>query len=582
MSDFIKKINSGKIKQPEFIPMSRKELDALGWNEVDVLLITGDAYVDHHSFGIALIGRTLIAAGYRVGIIAQPDWKDSESLKVMGRPTIACAISSGNLDSMLSLYTSGRRIRKEDAFSPGGKVSLRPTLAVSVYSNLAKSAFPDLHIIIGGVEASMRRIAHYDYWKDKILPGVLVSSKVDIILYGMAEKTVLKVLERIKSGATLDGIKGTAVYLGEKKGAIFLSELAKEYVELPSYDRILRERGALLQSFKVVESESNPYSGKGLYQKYDNRIVVIEPPEIPLTQEELDAVYELPFTGRPHPKYKEKIPAYEMIKDSITALRGCPGGCSFCGLGLHQGKFVTCRSIGSVINSAKKLSEKPHFRGTVTDIGGPTANVYGNIAKNIELCKKCKRPSCLCPIICANYQTDDVEFATLLNDILKLNKVKHVFISSGIRLDLAKRQPKLMKQIMQKHTSGHLKVAPEHLDERVLELMRKNKAEDFYDFIEFFRRESAACGKEQYIVPYFISNFPGCGKAASSKVEVFLEKNKWSLQQVQDFIPLPMTIASAMYYAETDVNSNHIEVNKGLKERRDQLYSLKKKRSSPK
>lgn len=579
MLDFIKRLSLGKLNQPEFIPMSKKELGVLGWNEIDILLITGDAYVDNHSFGIALIGRTLIAAGYKVGIVAQPDWKNLESLKVMGRPKIACAISSGNLDSMLNIYTSGRRIRKEDTFSSGGKAGQRPPLAVTVYSNLAKSAFPGLPMIIGGIEASMRRVAHYDYWKDKILPSILVSSKADILLYGMAEKTILKVVERIKSGNTFDGIRGTVVYLGEKKSKEFLVSSAKQYIELPSYNKILEEKGALLESFKVVELESNSYSGKGLYQKYDKRVIVVEPPEIPLTQEELDTVYELPFANRPHPKYKDKIPAYEVIKNSITSLRGCPGGCSFCGLGLHQGKFVTCRSLDSIIKSVKKLSEKPHFRGTVTDIGGPTANVYANKVEDFELCKECKKPSCLYPVICTNYQVDDVEFAKLLNEVLKLDRVKHVFISSGIRLDLTKRQTKLMKQIIQKHTSGHLKIAPEHLDEKVLKLMRKNRAVDFYDFIEFFNRESAACGKEQYLVPYFISNFPGAGRESSTKVDKFLEKNKWSLQQVQDFIPLPMTIASAMYYAETDTDGNPIEVNKGLKERREQLRSLKKKRS---
>ena len=579
MQYFLNRLLDGNLGQPEFIPMSGKELAILGWDGIDILLVTGDAYVDHHSFGIALIGRTIIAAGYRVGIVAQPDWKNSEFLKVMGRPKLACAVSSGNLDSMLNIYTSGRRIRKEDSFSPGDKAGLRPPLAVSVYSNLAKAAFPGLPLIIGGIEASMRRIAHYDYWKDKILPSILVSSKADILLYGMAEKSILEVLERIKAGSSLDGIRGTALYLGDKKSSVFFTESVNEYIELPSYDRILNEKSTLLESFKLVESESNPYSGKGLYQKYDNRVLVVEPPEIPLMQKELDAIYALPFTDRPHPKYKEKILAYEMIKDSITALRGCPGGCSFCGLGIHHGKFVSCRSIDSIIESVQRLSKKPHFRGTVTNIGGPTANVYANRAKDIELCKKCRRPSCLYPIICANYQIDDAEFSKLLNEVLKLDKVKHVFISSGIRLDLAKKQPKLMKQIVQKHTSGHLKVAPEHLDKRVLALMRKNGAEDFYDFIKFFRRESAACGKKQYLVPYFISNFLGCGKEAASKVNNFLEKNKWSLQQVQDFIPLPMTIASAMYHAKTDTEGNPIEVNKGLKERREQLHSLKKKRS---
>ncbi|OGV17174.1 MAG: YgiQ family radical SAM protein [Lentisphaerae bacterium GWF2_38_69] len=557
--------------------MTRKDIDSLGWKEIDILLVTGDAYVDHPSFGAAIIGRVLIVAGYRVGLISQPNWRDKEALTIMGRPRLACAITSGNLDSMLNIYTPARRLRKDDDYSPGGKPGLRPPMALQVYSNLAKAAFPGLPVILGGIEASMRRIAHYDYWKDKILPSILLTSKADILIYGMGERAVLKTVEAVKAKKELKNIQGSAILLGEKQSKEFLASKLTDYTELPSFENIALNKQDFMDSHLIAEKESNPYCGKGLFQKYDKRIVVIEKPELPLSTEEMDAVYELPFANKPHPFYKEKIPAFEMIKNSITAVRGCPGGCSFCGLGLHQGKFVAQRSKNSILKSIRKLTELSTFRGTVSDIGGPTANVYGNSVRSMDKCKKCRRPSCLWPDICLNYIVDDHALSDILKQAANIEKVKHLFISSGIRLDLAEKQPETMRKIIHNHTSGHFKIAPEHLDDEVLKLMRKSKSDYFYEFIDKFRKETQSAGKEQYLVPYFISNFPGCNQEHMKKLDAFLIKSHWAPQQVQDFTPLPMTIASAMYYCETDTDRKPITVNKGLKYRREQLLVLKRK-----
>jgi uncharacterized radical SAM protein YgiQ len=559
--------------------MSKKECDSLGWKEIDILLITGDAYIDHSSFGAAIIGRILLDAGYKVGIIAQPDWKNPKSILEFGRPKIACAITSGNLDSMLNIYTAARRLRKEDAYSPGGKIGLRPQHAVNVYSNLARSSFPGISVIIGGLEASMRRIAHFDYWKDKIFPTFLQTSKANILLYGMCEKSIIDVVSRIKNNQNLDNIPGTAVLLGGNASKDFLKNTNKEeFIELPSFDEVCSQKSSLMISHKLSEQEMNPYCGKKIIQKYGNRLLVVNKPAMPHTTKEIDNIYSLPFSKLPHPIYKEKIPAFEMIKNSITSIRGCPGGCSFCGLGLHQGKFLQSRSSNSILNEIKKLTILRYFKGTVSDIGGPTANAYKSDPKDAEKCKKCRRPSCLYPNICSNFSIREKELISLLNEVLKIEKVKHVFITSGIRLDIAVNQPKLMKEIIRKHVSGHLKVAPEHLDNKVLKLMRKNSAECFYKFIDSFTKESQKIGKKQYIVPYFISNFPGADNNSMKEVDKFLRKANWSLQQVQDFIPLPMTIASAMYYEGIDYNMNPIHVNRGLKERRPQMKKLKKKR----
>ena len=579
MQNFINKIKRNTLKQPRFIPTTKEELEQIGWIGIDVLLITGDAYIDHPSFGISIIGRVLIAAGYRVGIIAQPDWRNSDSLKVLGIPKLACGISSGNMDSMLNLYTGARRLRKKDAFSPDGKINPRPPRSLTVYANLARSVFSTVPVIVGGLEASMRRFSHYDYWRDKIQPSIMINTKADLLIYGMGEKAVVEAIDRISANMNLNAIPGTVRMLGKKETAEIINLKDDSYRKLPSHKEILSTPGALLLSHKIIEEEMNPYSSGRIMQQYGERMIVAEPPSIPLSTSEMDFIYDLPYAGLPHPEYGKKIPAYEMIKDSIVSVRGCPGGCSFCSLGMHQGKFISSRSEESILKEAKKLSFKKDFHGTISDIGGPTANAYGNKPVNFEVCIKCRRPSCFFPKICSNYLIDENKLLSLLREASKLPKIKHVFINSGIRLDLALHQKKLMRLIIKSHVSGHLKLAPEHLDKKVLKLMRKNPAEDFIEFIKFFDKETCVLGKKQYIVPYFISNFPGCDNEAAEVVDKFLSKTKWSLQQVQDFIPLPMTIASAMYYDCLDCNQNPIKVNKGLKARRHQLKLLKKNRN---
>jgi len=558
--------------QPDFIPATIEEIKKIGWQEIDIIIISGDAYVDHPSFGVAVIGRLLIASGYRVAIISQPDWKNENSLKIFGKPQIAFAISSGNIDSYLKNYSAARRFRKSDEYSENAKTGLCPPNAVVKYCNLARKAYPGVKIIIGGIEASMRRAAYYDYWHDKIRPSILVESKADFLIYGMAERTILELIEKINSPKEFSSLRGIARLLGAKESENVTSN---EYRNLPSFEEVLKNPAKLMEEIKIIEEESNPFNARPLLQKNNNRILLINPPQIPLSTPELDLIYNLPFAYSPHPKYKAKIPAFEMIKHSITAVRGCPGGCSFCSLALHQGKFLQSRSIESVICEIRKISKKDFFKGTISDIGGPSANCY-SLSQSLSLsCKKCRRVSCLFPTICTEFKINDTFFAKLLKTAKEEPNVKNVFVSSGLRTDIALRQKNTTKQIIREHVSGHLKIAPEHLDDEVLKLMRKNKSEDFFKFLKLFMEETKAIGKEQYIVPYFIANFPGSGEEEFSKIKDFLQKSKWRLQQVQDFIPLPMTLASVIYYLEKDINGNPIKVNKGLRERRKQIYALK-------
>lgn len=558
--------------------MSREEMKKLGWDRIDILLITGDAYIDHPSFGAALIGRLLIAEGYRVGIIAQPEWQNPESVKVLGVPALACAVTSGNLDSMVNIYTAGRRFRRDDAYSPGGKTGKRPPHALTVYSQLLKRAFPGMPVVLGGIEASLRRVAHYDYWQDKIKPGVLVDSKADILVYGMGERATLEIFLRISRKTSLRGIKGTAVLLGKNAAFDFMDKEASEYIQLPSYDEHLKNRDAVMLSTLTVEREMNPYSGKGLYQLCGERLLLVESPAPPLSPDEMDKVYSMPFSRMPHPSYREAIPAFETVKDSVCAVRGCPGGCSFCGLVSHQGHFISSRSHQSIIDEIKRLVKMKVFRGTVSDIGGAAGNIYGHGSFDKEKCRKCRRSSCLFPEKCPNYNAEENSLLQLLDKIGKIEGVKHLFINSGLRLDLALLQKKQTRELIKKHISGHLKVAPEHLHPEVLKLMRKNKADDFYEFLDFFYEESRRAGKEQYLVPLFISNFPGSSEKEMKVVDDFLNSRNWSPQQVQDYIPLPMTMGAAMYYSGKSPDGKTISVNRGLKERRPQINMLKKKR----
>lgn len=561
--------------QVKFMPMTRSEMDQLQWDELDFLLITGDCYVDHPSYGIAVIGRLALSLGYRVGIIAQPDWKNPESLKGMGRPRFGCGVTSGNMDSMVNIYTAGRRLRREDAYSEEGRTGMRPPHALSVYSQLVKQAFPGLPVVVGGMEASMRRVAHYDYWQDKMRPSALIDTKADILCYGMGERPMAEIFRRMEHGEDLRGIRGTAVLLGKKAAEEFIP--GEQYLELPDWESSQKDKDTLMTSTKLIEQEMNPFGGRGLFQRYGERIVVLEPPPEPLSREELDQVHDWDFAGLPHPRYTKRIPAFETIKDSIPAVRGCPGGCAFCGLVAHQGRHVVSRSCESIQRDVKRLASRPHFRGTVSDIGGAAGNIYGSKVLDKEKCARCRRSSCLVPVRCPNYQCDGLEELEMLRQVRSMPEVKHLYINSGIRLDLALSQKELFRELVRHHVSGHLKAAPEHLHPKVLKLMRKSSAEEFYEFRRRFEEESAKCGKEQYIIPLFISNFPGCGDEEMAVVDRYLEENHWSPQQVQDYIPLPMTMGAAMYYTGKDSDGNPIPVNRGLKERRTQIGMLKRK-----
>jgi uncharacterized radical SAM protein YgiQ len=587
----------------QFLPMTRAEMKVRGWNELDVLIITGDAYIDHPAFGAAVIGRVLEADGWRVGIIAQPDWTKPESLTVMGRPRLFCGITAGNLDSMLSHYTAARRKRKEDSYTPGGVVGKRPNLAGMVYTQLAKKAFPGVVTVIGGIEASLRRTAHYDYWQDKLRPSILQDSKADLLVYGMGERAIREIARRLVGQASLypeslcsggeqakntlpntgsasynksdplSGIPGTARLLGGKESA----ELDfSDCVKLPTFEECQADKKAVLELTRLTEREQNPFTGKPLVQFHGARAVLIEPPAKPLTTAEMDRVYELPYTRLPHPSYKEPVPAFTMIKESVTVVRGCGGGCAFCGLGLHQGRFLTSRSEDSVVREVKTMAEMPTFSGTITDLGGPTANLYGCANGVCEACKVCRRASCLFPKICPNLELDAESAIHLMKRVRELAKVKHVFIQSGIRMDVALRNPQYIRELAKHHVSGHLKVAPEHMHPNVLKKMRKPGPETFCEFQKVFEEENRAAGKKQYLVPYFISNFPGSTEGEMKAVEKFVRAEEWKLQQVQDFIPLPMTPAAAVYYTGLDYETGEpVPVIRGLAERRTQMKQLR-------
>ncbi len=557
-----------------FVPMTREEMTARGWDAIDILIVSGDACVDHPTFGPPLIARVLLDAGYRVAIIAQPDWRNPASVKTFGRPLIGCGIASGNMDSMVKLYTAGRRLRKEDMYSPGGKAGLCPPHATVVYSQLVRQAFPGLPIVIGGVEASLRRVAHYDYWQDKMRPSIIVDSKADILCYGMGEVTMLEIFERLKERAPLSGIRGTCRYLGGKESQAFQPD--DNCVMLPSFEEICTDKTAIMRQTKMVEHEMNPWCGRRLVQPTNGRLLIVEPPREPMTTEEFDHFSELPFTGVQHWSYTEKIPAWETVKDSITVVRGCPGGCAFCGLVCHQGRQLVCRSPESIVRSITKLTQQPFFHGTISDIGGAAGNIYGHHPKNPEMCKKCRRVSCIFPDFCKNYDCDERPLMSLIDRIMRIPGVKHLFINSGIRLDLALVQPRQTEKIIRNHVSGQMSVAPEHLDATVLKLMRKGKSDEFDRFRAIFERVSRSVGKRQFLVPYFISNFPGCTARHMRVVDDYLSREHWNPQQVQDFIPIPMTMGTAMYCAEITPDGAPIHVNKGLAERRPQRNIFRK------
>ena len=544
------------------LPATRDEMLARGWTELDVLIVTGDAYVDHPSFGAAMIARVLEAEGLRVGVVAQPDWRTPASLQVMGRPRLFCGVTAGNLDSMLANYTAARHKRREDDYSAGGLPGRRPNHAAVVYAQLARGAFPGLPVVLGGIEASLRRVAHYDYWEDKLRPSILVDSKADLLVYGMGESAVREIARRLGaaagSGETADlsGIRGTARLLGANAAR---RPAARRRRRPALAGRNSRRTGPGCWRPPGSSRPSRAPSAAGGWCSSTVRARwSSSPPRRRLRETELDALYDLPFTRLPHPAHTAPIPAFTMIRDSVTIVRGCAGGCSFCGLGLHQGKFIASRSEASILRELGRLAADPGFRGTVSDLGGPSANLYGCRNGVDDACRACRRPSCLVPAICRHFKIAEEPAIGVLRSARGVPGVKHVFVQSGIRMDVALRTPKYLRELVRHHVSGHLKVAPEHLDPSVLRRMRKPGGV-FEPFLEAFRRESAAAGKEQYLVPYFISSFPGCTQEEMRVVEDYLHASRWNLQQVQDFIPLPMTPAAAMYVTGIDYETGEAD-----------------------
>ncbi len=535
----------------EFLPITVEEIKKRGWDDIDVVLITPDAYVDHPSFAIAIIGRVIESKGYKVAILSQPDYKDVNEFRKFGKPKICFAISGGNMDSMINKYTHNKKPRSEDEYSPGGKPNKRPDRATIVYSNMAKMAYSDVPVIIGGIEATMRRFVHYDYWSDMIRKPILKISKADLLVYGMGEKTIIEIIERLKKGEEIKkirDIRGTVFKLGEKEITNYLNQT--DIIKLPSYEEIVSNKENFLKMTKIIYENLNPYFAKRLIQFSDTRAIVANPPALPLTTEEMDSIYNLPFNYKPHPFYKEKIPAYETVKNSIVIHRGCFGGCSFCSLSFHQGKFIQSRSENSIIKEIEKISENKKI--VITDIGGPSANMYKISGKNIEICKKCIKNSCLYPGICKNLNLDFKPLLNLMKKIREHKNIKKVFIASGIRMDMALMCREYIKEIAFHHTSGQLKVAPEHTQEKVLNLMKKPNFKIFLEFKKHFNEFSKKANKEQYLVTYFISAFPGTTLNDAIDMAVFLKKHNLKPLQINDFLPAPGEYATAMYLCEKD------------------------------
>lgn len=559
-------------KSAPVLPVSRDEMDRLGWDACDIILVTGDAYVDHPSFGAALIGRYLESLGYRVGIIPQPDHGSTEDILRLGLPGLFVGVTSGAMDSMVNHYTSLNRLRSNDAYSPGGRPGSRPDRALLRYVNLVQRAMPGVPVVIGGIEASMRRFSHYDYWSDRVRKSVLLDSKASVLVYGMGERAAGETAAALESGGDLRGIRGTAVYMGA--GAFERSDI-EEYVELPSHERVVRDPEAFMEMTRVIERESSPWSGSVLVQRADSRVVVAGPPAIPLSTDEMDALYELPFSREAHPSYHEEIPALTMIQNSVTVVRGCSGGCSFCALGLHQGRFITSRSIPSVLREVRRMTVKESFRGTVTDLGGPTANLYGTGCGGGEMMQTCRRTSCLHPDICRNFAAGQSAYIRLLDEVAALDGVENVFVSSGIRFDVALRDPEFISKLAGDNVPGFLKIAPEHFSPEVLRLMRKPSPELWREFVELFRKASERAGKEQYVKPYIMAAFPGCGMKDMELAAGELQKEGMRPEKAQIFLPTPMTMAAAMYLTGLDPHTGAgIKVARKPSEKRRQLGVL--------
>ncbi|MBR5929409.1 MAG: YgiQ family radical SAM protein, partial [Prevotella sp.] len=548
----------------DFLPTTKKEMELRGWDYVDVILFSGDAYVDHPSFGAAVIGRVLESHGYRVAIIPQPDWHgDYRDFKKLGRPRLFFGISPGCMDSMVNKYTANRRLRSEDAYSPDGRHDCRPEYPTIVYSRILRQLYPDVPIVLGGIEASLRRLTHYDYWQDKLQKCILCDSGADIISYGMGEKTVVTIAQRLAEGEDIKQLHDLpqTVYLAKEKD--IPGGITAEDIVLHSHEECLRNKKAEAENYRHIEEESNKYHAQRLLQKVDGVYAVVNPPNPPMTTDELDASFDLPYTRLPHPKYKGKrIPAYEMIKHSVNIHRGCFGGCAFCTISAHQGKFITCRSKESILKEVRQVTEMDDFKGYLSDLGGPSANMYGMHGRNLHACEKCKRPSCIHPQVCPNLNTDHSALLDIYHSVDALPRVKKSFIGSGVRYDLLLHHSKdeksneaaqqYTRELICRHVSGRLKVAPEHTSDSVLYLMRKPSFKQFGQFKRIFDRINREENIRQQLIPYFISSHPGCKEEDMAELAVITKQLDFHLEQVQDFTPTPMTIATEMWYSGYD------------------------------
>ena len=552
---------------PAVLPMSRAEMDRLGWDELDVLLVSGDAYVDHPSFGVSLLGRWLVHHGYRVGIVAQPRWTTPEDILRMGRPRLFAGVTAGAMDSMLAHYTAFRKKRSDDAYTPGGLAGARPNRAAIVYASLVKQAFPKLPIVLGGIEASLRRITHFDFWTDKLRRSILLDAKADLILYGMAERGILAVAERLDRGLPLGSpeIPG-AVYIGQEAAL----PAGAAVVQLPSQEEMLADPTRLMAGTLAVEQHVHHANAFAVHRA-EGKSLILTPPR-PLETEELDTLYTLPFTREPHPSYSKPIPAAEMIRFSINSHRGCAGGCSFCTLASHQGRTIRSRSAASVLKEAEAMTRHPRFTGSISDVGGPSANMWGGHCSDDPA--HCHRASCLFPSVCPHFVVDQMGIVELLREVRKVRGVKHVRVASGIRHDLALKDHEYVRALVREFVGGQLKIAPEHLSDDVLRLMRKPGAKAFEQFLDIFAAECEAAGKEQFVIPYLISAFPGCTTQHMQHLAQWLARRGWQPQQVQCFIPLPGTVAAAMYYAGIDANGVSIPVARTDAERLQMHYTL--------
>ncbi|MEY8587515.1 YgiQ family radical SAM protein [Phocaeicola sartorii] len=575
-------------KLTDWLPTTKKEVEIRGWDELDVILFSGDAYVDHPSFGPAVIGRLLEAQGLKVAIVPQPNWRDDlRDFKKLGRPRLFFGVSAGCMDSMVNKYTANKRLRSEDAYTPDGRHDMRPEYPSIVYTQILKQIYPDVPVILGGIEASLRRVSHYDYWQDCLRKSILIDSGADLLIYGMGEKPITELCRRMKASADTAGqphgdgpadplpvphdILQTAyiTYKGdplcslpgsaEPKSTVSDAPQAKPDIVLHSHEECLKDKKKQAENFRFIEEESNKYEASRILQDAGSQTVVVNPPYPPMTQGELDHSFDLPYTRMPHPKYKGKrIPAFDMIKFSVNLHRGCFGGCAFCTISAHQGKFIVSRSKESILKEVKAITEMPDFKGYLSDLGGPSANMYAMRGKDEKVCRKCKRPSCIHPKVCPNLNTDHRPLLDIYHSVDALPGIKKSFIGSGVRYDLLQYQSKdpavnrstaeYTRELIANHVSGRLKVAPEHTSDTVLQIMRKPSFSQFYDFKRTFDKINKELNLRQQIIPYFISSHPGCTEEDMAELAVITKKLDFHLEQVQDFTPTPMTVATEAWY----------------------------------